>query len=72
MDNVKWMPIETAPQDGRRILVCEQGRPGVDMVYWSGGPKRGLWYTEDGLAAYGPGFFSHWMPLPEPVTDKSE
>lgn len=63
----EWQPIETAPKNGKSILVCEKGRPGVDMVSWQGGQKRGCWHTEDRLATYGHGFFTHWMPLPDPL-----
>ena len=52
-----WQPIETAPKDGRRILVAEDGEiymveRGMNDWFWiSGG--HALYVTP-----------THWMPLP--------
>lgn len=62
--NIIWMPIATAPRNKTRILVCEEGREGVEMVSWKGGQKKGGWVTEDRLALYSFDMFTHWMPVP--------
>lgn len=68
-----WLPIETAPRDGTRVL-----------LFWVGPDTRRLLRTpeiclaevyshKDGVTAVWNGtdkmplhFFTHWMPLPEP------
>ena len=75
MDNVKWMPIESAPKDGTYFLAynkhgkCEYG--GVDLsfeVAFFESPK-----DKDPCGLYGYSLHStHWTPLPGPPTDKSE
>lgn len=73
-----WQPIETAPKDGRLILV-NFGCKGVRAVSW-GSPfhddvteENGLWCVDDdkhgpfplrGYCAAGPTAPTHWMPLP--------
>jgi hypothetical protein len=59
---MEWQPIETAPNDGTRVLVwltrspARSGRPQVVM----GAP----WH--DGKQAWWIDCATHWMPLPEP------
>lgn len=67
---MRWFSIDSAPKNGSDILVCEEGRPGVTMVSWKGGKKKGSWHTEDGIASYGEGIFTHWMPMPLAVGEK--
>lgn len=71
---MEWQPIETAPKDGKRVLISD-GRYVMD-AYWSeeaslGQCSRGpawqvfncdedCWYS---IAVTDP---THWMPLPEP------
>jgi hypothetical protein len=50
-----WQPIETAPQDGRDILVCYSWGT-IEMLSWEG---EGLWCH----SCRPP---THWMPLPAP------
>lgn len=58
-----WQPIETAPKDGRHMIVlC--GR--VMIGYFD--PDESRWLQDDGSKwgrslPYNP---SHWMPLPNP------
>lgn len=64
-----WQPIETAPKDGRRVLLYGKVCSGSDIevgFFSDNGPfaelagSDGEWFTElDGDP-------SHWMPLPEP------
>lgn len=70
---MKWMPIETAPKDGRTILVAHQGYTWVYAVSWRKMEcdlepphdemcEEPTWRVDD-LFAVEP---THWMPLPEP------
>ena len=72
---MEWQPIETAPKDGRCLLLIEckyETEPFIGS--WS--ERRGKWfastthYDTDGNACvidkvYSDGV-SHWMPLPPP------
>lgn len=68
----EWQPIETAPKDGRLIVVhgIEPGeygytedRPNTTVARWAYGgwqPTRGGGRYDHGIRP------THWMPLPEP------
>ena len=77
----KWQPIETAPKDGRLILVARIGENigmgPVEVTSWCVMENWHLECVGDGLyrKAYDPPteFWNgnghratHWMPLPEP------
>lgn len=58
----QWQPIETAPKDGRRLLLwwpewCDEPIKG----WWA----DGYWQCIDAVVEEGP---THWMPLPPPPT----
>lgn len=66
-----WLPIETAPKDGDRILAWfawgdDFGGGGgfIDMVYWD----HDTWViaSEGPDFSRPPQFYAHWMPLPAP------
>lgn len=58
LDN--WQPIETAPRDGRDVLLFDYS--GVSVIgCWNIIADDGFFSTE-----YLPVDASHWMPLPEP------
>ncbi len=62
-----WMPIDTAPEDGRTLNVWVFGWPVVPALYSSEG--RG--FNEDLPGWYAPVEDvwiepTHWMPLPAP------
>lgn len=69
---MKWQPMETAPKDGRRILVH-----GLDC------DGRGSYWDEIGMARYdksrpgggwetwGVAYPQKWMPLPEPPNEQA-
>lgn len=71
---VEWRPIDTAPKDGTRILVCSPGSDynQINIARWGVGEPFGetpAWVTD----SEGPGYStelegedepSHWMPLP--------
>ncbi len=62
----EWKSIETAPKDGRNILLCANGR--VDEGGWvtqedeEGAPEFMGWWWTLGTDPV----FTHWMPLPAP------
>jgi hypothetical protein len=61
----EWQPIETAPKDGKDILILADGGE-CFVVYWN----EGRWQ----FASYGKlrmcvGIANYWMPLPEPPKD---
>lgn len=59
----KWQPIETAPRDGRRVLVCSEGRH-MFVAFWDS--KYWGWrVSRDSVVAADP---THWQPLPDPPT----
>jgi hypothetical protein len=81
----EWRPIETAPKDGTKILVCRGGEPYV--AYWSSvwHPDSVMWVADipnsnpPTVAALGPEFAepwtrhgpTHWLPIPEmPGTER--
>lgn len=63
-----WQPIETAPKDGRKLLMWHPGF-GLDalVLYWMDGywrePANGLGLKSDP---------SHWMALPAPPEQAAE
>lgn len=65
-----WQPIETAPKDFTRILVCWASKHGrmmnssCSIVYWAAHAEK--WVDERG--GYWGGDYSptHWMPIPPP------
>ncbi len=72
----RWLPIETAPKDGTKILaLChptfvESGKPMsfsyINVVWWRADRfKDSQWKWRHSLndSAAEP---THWMPLPEP------
>ncbi len=71
----QWMPIETAPKDGTRVLLATANE--VTSGWWmpfgyefGRNADPGGW-TDGGVADWGMQhsselFPSHWMPLPEP------
>lgn len=62
---MSWQPIETAPKDGTRFLVCrEPGDSDLEIVEWATHRPEGGWYNGDWT--YELDSFTHWMPLPDP------
>ena len=59
---MKWGPIDTAPQDGRFVLLFDPD-PNI-QEFWIAQYDDGRWWIQDReYTAYAP---THWMPLPEP------
>ena len=77
----KWQPIETAPKDGRQLLMfCDDYDPAVFVASfgWTDLPKNhadyweGWIFAEEILASHTetepeP---THWMPLPAPPAEE--
>lgn len=62
MNKAKWNPIETAPEDGTKVLLIATiystpPKP-VMVVGWY---SRGWWTYANATLSH----VSHWMPLPE-------
>jgi len=55
----QWQPIETAPKDGKEILI-HWGNKLMDNGYWNGM----YWSIDENQDYYIDA--SHWMPLPQP------
>jgi hypothetical protein len=66
----QWQPIETAPKDGREVLVgrFKRGCPwnGRIAVDWYRGPRDNAGFI--GWCRFNPQHWpaTHWMPLPKP------
>ena len=57
---MEWQPIETAPKDGRNVLIFNED--GIEIGWWSRGTSE--WCRQDMyLSTAQP---THWMPLPAP------
>jgi hypothetical protein len=58
-----WQPIETAPKDGTRVLLCEADQPSeVALGWYLEGAWRDFGDTGcNGFEDYAP---THWMPVP--------
>lgn len=59
----EWQPIETAPKDGTKVILCEADQPSDVCMGWF---MEGEWrdYGDlgcNGMCNYEP---THWMPLP--------
>lgn len=65
-----WLPIETAPKDGKQIIlwVCTRGsirRGWPEICWWGRHADWGeTWCRWDGTEVVGPGVATHWRPLP--------
>lgn len=67
-DNNGWQPIETAPKDGRKVLLYDSGYVHSDSSYLIAGFDMGAWWgqsTRSGVSIVWRNA-THWMPLPEP------
>lgn len=62
-----WQPIETAPRDGRHLLLFPnyENWPRPTVGRWAD-EYGGLWYMAEVGTLCGLWKPTHWMPLPEP------
>ena len=58
-----WRPIETAPKDGTKVLLWNNG--GMDIYWWHENKYDDIpnWISETGWTPATP---NHWQPLPKP------
>src|SRR5687767_272462 len=67
----KWQPIETAPKDGKEILIGWFGyfEPSMHVAFWHG--RLSCWcQTHQAFTTDKNWQPTHWMPLPEPPIAK--
>jgi hypothetical protein len=66
----EWLPIESAPMDGRSVLLFQKNRTDAGYSIVQASCYEGRFYAdsrecvidwEDGITKA-----THWMPLPEP------
>lgn len=66
-----WRPIETAPRDGREIMVYDDDIP--EFAHWEPSTAYtagGSWRARNGVHVFLP---QYWQPLPKPpVADQGE
>lgn len=62
----EWLPIETAPKDGSTIMVWREDHGGI----WWGSFDGHKWLVVYGNNKVHARDITHWMPLPEPPTEK--
>lgn len=64
----EWQPIETAPKDGKWVLITEDSGTWMEVARWYDdcwcSYPQTMFGVMDGEAPA-----SHWMPLPEPPND---
>ncbi len=74
-----WQPIETAPKDGRLMLLWDASNPdGYVVARWARDDRRpgpfGPFVWLSGHVRYGERLAeqipTHWMPLPAPPEDR--
>lgn len=65
----QWQPMETAPKDGRKILLLiDEGRD-IIQGYWNIAAECWKAKNQTGFA-YRIHFPGHWQPSPQPPEDK--
>ena len=62
-----WQPIETAPTDGRLVIVYAEAHDGLD-----GFVTAARWHEDAGWCVDELRPVTHWMPLPEPPKGETE
>jgi hypothetical protein len=78
MASARWQPIETAPRDGTRVLLCNQNRDDyypvighfidiTEVRYDIPRKPRRYWLNECAVIGHWGGDFepTHWCPLPD-------
>ena len=66
---MKWLGIETAPKDGRRVLLyCREWSAPCTGQYYGEPRGWGVFY-DVGMYKYQP---THWIPLPEPPSPERD
>lgn len=69
-----WRPIETAPKDGRHLLLWTMSECPIVSAHWVEFEGHGYWAFDEALIGEIAGSVedaTHWMPLPTPPGEKS-
>lgn len=70
----EWQPIETAPKDGRKILLWCPTLNNMIQAQWRvhdmGGEWVDIWNNDPIEDMQGVAYPTHWMPLPNPPETK--
>ena len=56
---MKWQPMDTAPKNGKDILIFNDG---LIRIGFYDAARDGVWSVWQGRAQASP---THWMPLPD-------
>lgn len=64
-----WMAMDSAPKDGRPILVWD-GLLAMQIVEWDASGKDGYNWSDRGGSFFHVEEFTHWMSLPQPPAEK--
>ena len=65
---MEWQPIETAPKDGRWLIVFAEGATVPEVAKW-GKIKGETGWCDPDIDEFQPVWnVTHWMPLPAPPT----
>jgi len=73
----EWQPIETAPKDGRLVLIAYRKRHKTNTYIWEAKEgwfvriakwDDGSWLLDAGGQHQQDRYISSWQPLPEPPT----
>lgn len=70
-----WKPIESAPKDGRRVLLYvpwREDEPDIISGYWSASVwvLPGAWIAEKNRSDTVEYPATHWQPLPLPPSER--
>ena len=65
---VGWQPIETAPKDGRQVMLADRAEQWVTQAYWCVDSEMWVKANEHYTDAHDVElrYMTHWMPLPAP------
>ena len=69
----EWMPMESAPKDGRDVLLYCDDTEEMFVGFWGdardGNPKKGWVFARQRDVTFMVDTPSHWMPLPAAPVD---
>jgi hypothetical protein len=66
-----WRDIATAPKDGTHFLASHTRTPAIVEQVWFNDKLSDYPWT-NGIGSFLEGYFTHWMPLPQPPTEGGE
>lgn len=66
----QWLPIESAPKDGTRLLGTRKGSKCIHTIFWGKYFNREFW--RGWPQQEGNGAPTHWQPIPAPPATKEK